>query len=537
MAVKLLFIAVVILACVLCNKLSSKLGMPMLLAFIALGMFFGSDGVVKIAFEDYGLAETVCSTALIFIMFYGGFGTNWEEARPVALQAACLSSLGVILTAALTGMFCHFVLKAGWPESLLIGSVLGSTDAASVFSILRSKKLSLKYGTSSLLEMESGSNDPCAYMLTVLVLSVMSGTGSAGAILYMVFSQIVYGAVIGVAIAFAALWVLRSFRFATDGFDAAFVLAVAVLSYALPAAVGGNGYLSAYIVGIILGNKKFPRRKTLVHFFDGLTGLMQMLIFFLLGLLAFPSQMPAILLPSLLIALFLTLVARPAAVFLLLAPFRAKFSQKLVVSWAGLRGAASIVFAIIATVSPAYTKHDVFHIAFCVVLFSIALQGSLLPLVAKKAGLIDEEGDVLKTFSDYARETEVLFFRLEVDPEHPWVGRKVREISFPPGTMLALLKRREDFFAPRGGTEIHAGDLLVMSAPEYRDNGSIRLNELEIGKRHPWCGEKLSALSLPKGDLVVLIQRGEKTIIPNGGVRIQPGDVLVFHSGDHASMN
>lgn len=531
MAIQLLVIAVIILACVLCNRLSSKLGMPMLLAFIALGMFFGSDGAVKIAFEDFALAETICSIALIFIMFYGGFGTSWEEAKPVSVQAGVLSTLGVILTAVLTGAFCHLALGISWLEGLLIGSVLGSTDAASVFSILRSKKLSLKYGTSSLLEMESGSNDPCAYMLTVIVLSVMSGTGSVGQIVYMVFAQVVYGVAAGAALAFGALWVLRHFKFATDGFDSAFVLAVAVISYALPAVIGGNGYLSAYIVGIILGNSKFPHRKNMVHFFDGLTGLMQMLIFFLLGLLAFPSQMPAILLPSLLIALFLTLVARPAAVFLLLAPFKAKLSQKLVVSWAGLRGAASIVFAIVATVSPAYTKHDVFHIAFCVVLFSIALQGSLLPLVAKKAGLIDENGDVLKTFSDYAKETEVLFFRLEVYPKHSWVGRKVRDIHFPPGTMLALLKRGDRLISPRGGTDIRAGDILVMSAPEYRDDGTIRLSELVIGKNHEWCGEKLSDLPLPKGDLIVLIKRGDRTVIPNGKVTIKPDDVLVFHAG------
>lgn len=530
MAVKLILLSVIILACVLCNKLSHRLGIPMLLAFIALGMFFGSDGPGKIVFENYRLAETVCSVALIFIMFYGGFGTSWQEARPVAPQAAVLSTLGVIVTAALTGIFCRCVLKTGWAESMLIGSVLGSTDAASVFSILRSKKLSLKYGTSSLLEMESGSNDPCAYMLTVIVLSVMNGTGSAGAIAYMVFAQAVYGAALGVLIALGALWVLRHFRFATDGFDAAFVLAAAVLAYALPAAIGGNGYLSVYLLGIILGNRKFPRRKSLIHFFDGLTGLMQMLIFFLLGLLAFPSQMPAILLPSLLIALFLTLIARPAAVFLLLAPFHAKLSQKLVVSWAGLRGAASIVFAIMATVDPAYTKHDVFHIAFCVVLFSIALQGSLLPLVAKRSGLLDEEGNVLKTFSDYAGEAEVQFFRLEVEKGHSWAGKRVRDIAFPPDTMLALLERNGEILAPRGNTEIQAGDKLVMSAPEYQDDTLIHLEELEIGSHHAWCGKSLSSLPLGEGELVVLIRRGEKTLIPKGGVTLRAGDMLVIHS-------
>lgn len=502
----------------------------MLLAFIALGMFFGSDGAVKITFEDFGLAENVCSIALIFIMFYGGFGTNWKEARKVAPRAVVLSSLGVILTALLTGVFCHVALRLGWAESFLIGSVLGSTDAASVFSILRSKKLSLKYGTSSLLEVESGSNDPCAYMLTVLVLSSMAGTGTAGSLAYMVFAQVAYGAVLGVAIAFGALWILRRFSFTTNGFDAAFVLAVAVLSYALPAAIGGNGYLSAYLVGIILGNKPFPRRKALVHFFDGLTGLMQMLIFFLLGLLASPSQMSAILLPSLLIALFLTLIARPAAVFLLLTPFRAKLSQKLVTSWAGLRGASAIVFAIMALVSPAYTKNDVFHIAFCVVLFSIALQGSLLPLVAKKAGLIDENGDVRKTFSDYTGDTEIQFFGMEVPSNHSWAGKKIQELPLPPNSLLVLLQRGDIVLAPRGDTELLPGDRLVMSAPEYLDQELVRFTEMEIGSRHAWCGQRLSELSLSGGELIILIQRNGKPLIPNGSTQIQSGDVLIFHS-------
>lgn len=531
MALQLILISVVILACVLCNRLSSRLGIPMLLAFILLGMFFGSDGVIKIAFEDYHLAETICSTALIFIIFYGGFGTNWQEARSVTPQAAALSSLGVVLTAGLTGLFCRFALGIEWAESLLIGSVLGSTDAASVFSILRSKKLSLKYGTSSLLEMESGSNDPCAYTLTLIVLSAMRGEGSAWAMIGMVVAQIVFGVAIGAAVAFLALWALRRFRFVTEGFDAAFVLAAAVLAYALPTAVGGNGYLSAYLVGIFLGNQKFPGRKALVHFFDGLTGLMQMLIFFLLGLLAFPSQMPAILLPSLMIALFLTFVARPAAVFALLLPFRARLPQIFVVSWAGLRGAASIVFAIIATVDPAYMRHDVFHIAFCVVLFSIALQGSLLPKVARRAGLIDEEGDVLKTFSDYASETEIQFFRLEIRPEHPWAGKRVREILFPPDTVLALLRRGEKIISPRGETQLQAGDLLVMCAPEYQGGEAIQLSEVEIGRRHDWCGRLLAEVPIPAGDLVVLIKRGTGTVIPNGGVRLQSGDILVLHSG------
>ena len=380
--ISLLLSAAVIIICVLANKLSNKIGMPVLIAFIALGMVFGSDGILKIPFENYSFAEQICSVALVFIMFYGGFGTKLSEAKPV--------------TAALTTVFCFFVLKIKLLESMLIGAVMSSTDAASVFSVLRSKNLNLKYNTASMLEMESGSNDPFAYMLTVIVLSFMKGENSVGQMVYSIAAQIVFGVLIGFLIALGAVWFMKHFTFNTSGFDAAFVLGVAVLAYALPTLVGGNGYLSAYIVGIVLGNQNIHNKKSLVHFFDGMTGLMQMLIFFLLGLLSFPSKILTVLLPSIFIALFITFVARPLAVATVLAPFKTKISQYLVVSWAGLRGAASIVFAIMAMVGGVTMEQDVFHIAFCVVLFSITLQGSLLPFVASKTNMIDKTGSVLK---------------------------------------------------------------------------------------------------------------------------------------------
>ena len=276
---------------IILNKLSSKAGMPMLLAFIVLGMIFGSDGLLKIKFDDYKSAESICSIALIFIIFYGGFGTKWNVAKPVATKAILLSTLGVVLTAVFTGLFCHFVLRFSLLESFLVGAVTSSTDAASVFAILRSKKLNLKYNTASLLEVESGSNDPLSYMLTIIVLSFMQGNASTGKMIYMLFAQIVYGFAFGVAIAYGALYILRKFNFSYAGFDFLFVLAVASLSYAIPTLIGGNGYLSAYVAGLFLGNKTFPQKKNLVHFFDGITGLMQMLIFFLLGLLSLPSKM------------------------------------------------------------------------------------------------------------------------------------------------------------------------------------------------------------------------------------------------------
>ena len=194
--------SIIILLCILLNRVSRKIGIPMLLGFILLGMLFGSDGILKIPFENYRLAEDICSAALIFIMFYGGFGTNWKTARPVAVKSICLSTLGVIFTAFLTGMFCYLILHISLLESFLIGSVISSTDAASVFSILQSKNMGLKYHTASMLEIESGSNDPCSYMLTAILLSIMGNQASTGKIVYLIFSQLVYGILFGFLIAF-----------------------------------------------------------------------------------------------------------------------------------------------------------------------------------------------------------------------------------------------------------------------------------------------------------------------------------------------
>ena len=394
MTLLLLLGAIVIVACIIGNKNSSRLGMPTLLFFIILGMLFGSDGILKIEFSDYAFAEQLCSAALVFIMFYGGFGTKWSEAKPVAGKSILLSTIGVLITALLTGLFCHLVLKMGILEALLIGAVLSSTDAASVFSILRSQKLNLKYRTASMLELESGSNDPCSYMMTIILLQAMSGDFSAGKIGYAIFSQVVFGIAFGILIAVISGYMLRNFSFPSEGLDSIFLVAAALASYAIPSLIGGNGYLSTYIAGILLGNQELPNKQSLVNFFDAFNGMMQMLIFFLLGLLVFPSELPEVLGISICIALFLTIIARPIAVFLLLAPFKAPMNQQAVISFAGLRGAASIVFAIMTAVSPAYGDDRLFHIVFCVVLLSILFQGTLLPQVSKMCNMIDDKENV-----------------------------------------------------------------------------------------------------------------------------------------------
>ncbi len=523
----LLLAAIIITICVIFHGVSGKLGIPMLFAFIMLGMIFGSDGILKIPFEDYYFAEQICTVALIFIMFYGGFGTNWIHAKPVATHAILLSSLGTVVTAGLVGVFCHFVLKIELAESFLLGAVISSTDAASVFSILRSRRLNLRYGTASLLEVESGSNDPFSYMLTVLVLSFMNGSASGGNFVLLVLSQLVFGFLFGIVIATIATLFIKRMSFSA-GFDGIFLVAAAILAYALPTLVGGNGYLSVYITGIILGNRKIENKQGLVHFFDGITGLMQMILFFLLGLLSFPSHLPSVILPALAIALFLTFVARPIAVSLLSIPFKCSIKQLAVISWSGMRGAASIVFAILTVIDSAFTQNDIFHIVFFIVLFSILVQGSLIPFVSKKLDMTDEATDVMKTFTDYVDEFPVQYIQFSIPENHDWVGKKVRELHLPPDCLLVLVIRDGNKHAPRGNTVINADDIMILSGKASEHIEGIKLYEKIIDGGDEW--ENKTIHEIPAGEkLIIMVRRGEHAIIPRGNTKLLKDDILVIN--------
>lgn len=534
MTATLLMSTLVLFSCIVGSRLSHKIGIPALFIFMVLGMLFGSDGILKIPFDNYAFAQDICSIALIFIMFYGGFGTRWSEARPVAAPALCLSSAGVVITALATGLFCTYVCGMDFWEGMLVGAVLSSTDAASVFAVLRSKKLSLKDHTASLLEVESGSNDPFAYMLMTLVLAIRKGQASPGQLALNVLAQIGFGLAVGAVVALVAVYVLKHMAFSAMGLHAIYVFTVALFAYAAASVLGGNGYLSVYIAGIIMGNSRLPHQKVLVGFFDAFTGLMQMLLFFLLGLLAFPSRMIPVLLPSLSIAVFLTVIARPLAVGLILLPMRRSLPQFALVSWAGLRGAASIVFAIMALVAGQSTQSDIVHIVFCVVLFSIVIQGSLLPWMAKKLHMIDESGNVLRTFTDYADESGMQFFNLLVEEQHPWAHQAVRDIFLPPNTRIILLRRGKEVIAPRGDTVLLPDDKLVMGAPGYAGSDQVELRELELAASHKWCGRTIGEIAPPSDTMIVLVRRDRDTLVPSGALRLEPGDTVVLYTLEEA---
>ena len=522
----LLLMGCVILLCTLMGRYLDRLAVPSLLIFIALGMCFGENGLLRIPFDDYDAANVICSASLIFIMFYGGFGTNLNAARPVVVQSVVLSTLGVAGTAGAVAAFAHLVLGLPWVESFLIGSVISSTDAASVFNILRSKKLALKYHTDSLLEIESGSNDPISYMLTTVAVGIMGGQDVF--IPLLLVQQIAIGALGGLLLGKLAIWSLRRGMFPSEQSQTIFVFAVVILSYALPTVLGGNGYLSSYLCGIYMGSTKLPQKRNLVHFFDVVTDVAQVLIFFLLGLLVTPVELPSVLLPALAIMVFLTFVARPAVVSVLMLPFRPSPAQVGVVSWAGLRGVASIVFAIMAVLQGAETRYNLFNLVFCIVLLSISLQGSLLPRVSAKLHMIDHTADVSKTFNDYQEESDIDFIKIHLDKNHPWNGKTLRELPLPSDLLVAMIARKEETIVPNGSTVLLPGDLLVLAARAFEDRENLFLQEIVVEKGHKWVGRSLRQIPTRSDTLIVMIKRGNETIIPGGSTILQAGDTLVI---------
>ena len=410
--------------------------------------------------------------ALVFIMFYGGFGTNWNVAKPSIKPALLMSTAGVIITTVLTGIFAWFILKVNILEGLLIGAVVSSTDAASVFAILRSQKLNLEGSLASLLEVESGSNDPTAYMLTIAILTLMS-SGSAGGLISILLKQIIFGVLVGVILAKITVYVLRNVNFEIKGFDTIFLTAIAILSYSLSEWIGGNGYLSVYLAGLIIGNSKIQHKKNLFYYFDGISWIMQIALFFILGLLSFPSKFPMVIGISVAISVFLIFVARPAAVFLMLKPFGYSIKEKLFVSWVGLRGAASLVFAIYAMTYGVKIENDIFHIIFFVALFSVAIQGTLIPMLAKKLDLVDNSTTVFKTFNDYTGDMSSKLVEVTITKESKWVNKSIMEAEIPDEILIVMIKRKGEVIIPKGASVIEEGDILVLSGEDIESFESI----------------------------------------------------------------
>lgn len=532
MTTTILIVALVLILCVAAEKCSDRLGLPALILFMFIGMLCGSDGILKIQFADFSQAETICSVCLVFIMFYSGFNTKWSAAKSVAGKAVVMSTLGVAATAGLTTVGLHYLLRFSWQEGFLVGAVLSCTDAASVFAILRKHKLNLKEGTASLLEVESGSNDPMAYMLTVIAVGLL-GFGEQGSFAL----QLVLQLVVGLAVGCAAAWVSRKMldRWISDGLETVFLIAMVLLCYGVSSLLGGNAYLSLYLFGILLGNRSIRQKRTLISFFDGVTRLAQIAVFFVIGLLSFPKQMPANLPMALAVCGIVTFLSRPIATYVLLRPAKCSLRQIALVSWAGLRGASSTVFAIMAVAAGVTMHRDLFHVVFTVTLLSAAVQGGLLPWVAKRLEMVDDSQDVRKTFNDYQEESVMHLARVEIIPGHPWADHRIREIQLPTGSLAVLLRRGDESIVTRGDTVLLPGDSLILSMPPYIPTGEEMLEETEVLPGNEWVGKTLRELNLPEDRIVVTVLRQGKAIIPDGSTTIRPGDTLVQYRNRSAA--
>ena len=516
--------SVVIIVSIFMYRYLSKFGVPMLLVFISLGMIFGENGIFKISYENYELSRDICSFALIYIIFFGGFGTNLSMAKGIMKKSLILSSLGVVFTALLTGIFSHYILHLDWYTSFLIGSVLGSTDAASVFAILRSHKLSLKENTASLLEIESGSNDPFAYVLTISVLTLSKGDFNLPLLLV---KQVGFGLFVGFAFAKIANYIIKKTHSLDSGMAMALITGAMLLSYSTSEFIGGNGYITVYLLGVLIGNIHFNKKSEIVSFFNGITSIMQILIFFLLGLLVSPADALKFTIPAVILMIAMTILIRPIVVYFLMAPLKSSQGQKLLVSFAGLRGAASVVFAILVVVADKEIGMVVFNIAFIVVLLSIAIQGSFLPYFAKKVDMIDEDGDVLKTFNDYSDNEDVDFITAEIDENHKWVGRAIKNIEFMPCVLLVLIIRDNKNIIPNGDTIIEKGDRIVLCGSSFVDKDRrISLYESIVDKTSKYINKSIKELD--RNTLVIMIRRNNLPMIPSGNTVILENDTLVL---------
>ena len=544
----LLVFGLVIALSVFASRFLTKLRLPSIVLFIALGLLFGLlFRATPIGnFTDYGFGNVVSSIALLFIIFYGGYGTRFKEARPVLGKAIVLSSAGTLLTALILGSLvyvAYLVLPFGevaFAPCLLLAAVMASTDAASVFDILRTRKLGLRENTASLLEMESGSNDPFAYVLTTLLVAIVAGAGGnpwslTAEVAISFFCQIGIGVAGGALFGLLGIFLLRKFGFRLGQGAPILVLALAILSYVIPslppAPYTGNGYLSAYIAGILIRNAKLPEKKSSVLFMGSISDICQMVVFFLMGLLATPEHLflPETIVVALIVFLLITFVARPLAVTLLLLPFKASKGQILLTSAAGLRGVASMVFAIFAltSVGEGALPFDIFSIVFLVMVFSLVLEGSALPALAKWFGMVDLTSDVMRTFNDYLEEEEVSFLRLSIGEKHPWNGKPLRECETPDGFLFLLVTRDGKSFVPDGSTVFQGGDVLIASGPSFEGSEAADVDEESIGLGSTLAGKKVRELGYPKGTILALIKRGGGVIVPNGHTVLQQGDVLV----------
>lgn len=447
------------------GKTSYRVGVPVLILFLSIGMLAGSDEIGGIYFDNPQIAQFIGIVALNFILFSGGLDTDWNSVKPVLWQGITLSTLGVMLTAFSVGLFVWAVTDFSIYEGLLLGAIVSSTDSAAVFSILRSKNLALKGNLRPALELESGSNDPMAYILTIVFTGlVVNQHSNFSGIVLLFFQQLLLGGLLGFALGKIGTIVINKIKFDYEGLYIVLVIAIMFFSFSATNFIGGNGFLAVYICAVFLGNQDLIHKKKILKSFDSFAWLMQIVLFLTLGLLVFPKQIVPVIGIGLIISVFMIFVARPLSIFASLAPFKIESRSRWFISWVGLRGAVPIVFATYPLIAGAEKADMIFNIVFFISISSVLIQGTTLPMVAKLLHLtLPEElkqrnkTDIELSDSIKSNLTEIIL------PQYsPAVGKQIVQLGLPKTSLIAFIKRNGKYITPNGSTVIEGNDKLVV---------------------------------------------------------------------------
>ena len=459
--------SLLLLVSIFAGKTSYKFGVPTLLLFLVIGMLAGSDGIGGIRFDDPKIAQFIGIVSLNFILFSGGLDTNWKAVKPILWEGISLSTLGVLLTAISLGTFVWLITDFTIYESFLLGSIVSSTDAAAVFSILRSKSLALKTNLRPTLELESGSNDPMAYVLTIAFLTlVINQDKSFMSIIPLFLQQMILGGIAGFAFGVLSKYIINKIKLDFEGLYPVLAITLMFITFSATDFIGGNGFLSIYICAVYLGNQDLIHKKTILKMFDGLAWLMQIVLFLTLGLLVFPSEIIPYMGIGLLISVFLIVIARPIGVFLSLLFFKMKLRRRFYISWVGLRGAVPIVFATYPLLAGIDKANMIFNIVFFISVTSILIQGTTLSVIAKwlHVGLPEKAKKLNATDLLLEENPKTEMKELLITSDCYAVDKKIVELGFPKNAIIAMIKRDDSYIIPNGLTIIEVQDTLIVLA-------------------------------------------------------------------------
>lgn len=477
-------VAVLLLISIFGSKLSGKLGVPSLLIFLCIGMLAGSDGIGNIYFDDALLANSLGTTALAFILFSGAFDTRLHAIKGIILSGIILSTAGVALTAAFIALFSCYVLNLPLVDSILLGTIISSTDAAAVFSVLRSRGVGLKGKIAPLLEFESGSNDPMAIFLTITAIQFfLPGEGNSWSyLLARLFVQMTVGAAAGIGVGRLSGFVFNRIKLDYEGLYPVLSISIVLLTYGTAEMFAGNGFVAVYACGITLGNTDFLYKRSVGRFNDGIAWLMQIGIFLMLGLLVFPSHLKPVAHTGIILAAFIMFASRPLAVFICLLGSRFKFGEKILISWAGFKGAVPVVLATYPLMYKFPGAGNIFNIVFFIVIISVLLQGKTLMPLARILKLDVKSANIPRSPLEFERTEDWGNETREVDilPNSLAADKKLSLLKLPGDVRVLLIRREREFIIPKGNTVIAANDTTTLYGhAEHLKEAVEYMNRLE----------------------------------------------------------